>query len=53
MNTIEFLEATINEVFHGEEIATELLANYIASNGVLYGICEEPDDLTLLEEAYD
>lgn len=50
---MEFLEITIQEVFRGEEIAAESLSTYISSNGVLYGICEEPDDLTLLEEAYD
>jgi hypothetical protein len=50
---MEFLHATINDVFQGEEITIESLATYISSNDVLFGICEEPDDLTLLEEAYD
>lgn len=50
---MEYLAATIKEVFHGEEVAIESLSTYISSNGILYGICEEPDDLTLLEEAYD
>jgi hypothetical protein len=53
MNSIEFLETTIAEVFQGENISTDSIAAYILGNGVLYGICEEAEDLNLLENSYE
>ncbi len=53
MSSIEFLEATVAEVFQDENISTDSITAYISSNGVLFGICEEADDLTILEKSYE
>jgi hypothetical protein len=53
MSSIEFLDATVAEVFQDESISTESITAYISSNGILFGICEESDDLTILEKSYE
>lgn len=53
MGTKDFLVETIEDVFDSEEISTELLTAYISSSGVLFGICEESEDLTILEKSYE
>mgnify|MGYP000948056744 CR=1 FL=1 len=53
MSTLEYLESTISEVFKGENFTNESVMSYISGEGILYSICEEPEDLEILKQSYE
>lgn len=53
MNTVEQVKSIVDGIFQNEECSNESITAYITGNGVLFGICEESDDLEYLEKTYE
>lgn len=53
METSKNLKQIIESVFKDDKCNTTSIVEYITESDILFGICEEPEDLDYLKNSYE